>query len=231
MKPVSFRIIVASALVWAVAAAASAQDRTQLLSSMEVKRLVASGSRTDHERLASHFAALADSYAAAAAHDEASAAIVPGNPTHPLWSAAVQQGSTARRLRDLERILRDLVTYHRSFAAGRSATLPEGAQQFQHGTGAPDPSPAQIRELTASARTTAEHLALAEYFAEQAEKLTAAGRKHAATAQMYRLRANDRGGSATALAQHCESEAAKFRAEAAQARSNAAEQRQAASRG
>ena len=67
MKPVSFRIIVASALVWAVAAAASAQDRTQLLSSMEVKRLVASGSRTDHERLASHFAALADSYAAAAA--------------------------------------------------------------------------------------------------------------------------------------------------------------------
>jgi hypothetical protein len=211
----------------ALATAAAAQDRSALLTSIEVKEHVASGQRNDHARLRDHFAALADKYDADARRHKATAQSLTGNPNHP---PAVPPGARYVRLAESESAsavtLRELSTHHGRLAAGQVSQAPANSARFESGEGAPAPNEAQLRELSASARTAPEHRALEEYFADLAEKYTNTAKKHTTMALGYRSHANDRGGSFTALAAHCEQLAKQARESADIARARAAEHRQ-----
>ena len=232
MKIIYSKIVVASALALVVAGTAYAQDRTALLTNVEVARLVAAGGAADHAQLRDHFASLANVYARNAVRNEAVARTMTGNPNHP---PAVIPGVRYLHIAEQERksaaTLRELAEYHGSRAAGRPASFPQEAAQFESGEGAPWPTEGHIRELVASARTAADHRALETYFANEAERYLALAGKHRIEAQMYRMRANDRTGSGAALALHCEREAEQARHASDNARAAAMEQRHAASRG
>ena len=208
----------------AIAAGAAAQDRAALLTSIEVKELVARAEPNDHARLRDHFAALADRYAVDAQRHKALAQLT-GNPNHPvtpgvyrvrLADAATQSATTLRALSD----------HHGRLAAGLPSQAPVNSARFENGEGAPAPSDAQLRELSAGARTPADHKALEEYFTGLAEKYTRDAQRHDGMAQSYRGHANDRTGSFAAWAVHCEGLAKSSRESANRARAAAAEQRQ-----
>jgi hypothetical protein len=63
MSTMSFRIVLAGLALAVMGMEAAAQDRSRLLTSIEVQRMVASGRSDDHIQLRDHFAALADEYA------------------------------------------------------------------------------------------------------------------------------------------------------------------------
>jgi hypothetical protein len=209
------------------ATAAAAQDRPALLTSVEVKELVASGQPDDHARLRDHFAALADKYEADAQRHRAIGKSLIGNPNHP---PAVAPGARYARLAESETAaamtVRELSAHHGSLAAGQVSQAPANSARFENGEGAPAPNEGQLRELSAGARTASEHRALEEYFSELAQKYTQTAQKHTAMALSYRLHPNDRGGSYTALAAHCEQLAKQARESAETARARAAGRRQ-----
>lgn len=187
MRTISFRTILAGVALVAITTVAAAQDQSTLLTSIEVKRLAASGRSDDHVRLRDHFAALAEKYASDANRYQATAPVMTGNPNHP---PAVSPGSLylrrATTARETAAILRELSAHHGRLALGRPSTAPANSARFENGQGSPEPSDEQIRELIASARTPADHRNLAEYFETVAEKQTKAVNRYAAFAQGYR---------------------------------------------
>jgi hypothetical protein len=209
------------------ATAAAAQDRTALLTSIEVKELVASSQRDDHARLRDHFAALADKYEADAQRHKGIGKSLTGIPNH---SPAVVPGARYARLAESETAsaatVRELSAHQGRLAAGQTSQAPANSARFENGEGAPAPNEAQLRELSAGARTPSEHRALAEYFSELVQKYTDTAQKHTAMALSYRSHPNDRGSSFTALAAHCEQLAKQARESAETARAQAAEHRQ-----
>ena len=227
MRTIFSRTFFAGLALVAIATGAAAQDRTALLTSIEVKELVARAEPNDDARLRDHFAALADSYALDAHRQKAMAQVLTGNPNHPpaaspgihhlrLADAATQSATTLRALSD----------HHGRLAAGLPSQAPVNSARFENGEGAPAPSDAQLRELSASARTPADHKVLEEYFAGLAEKYTRDAQRHNAMAQSYRGHANDRSGSFAALAVHCDGLAKSSRESANRARAAATEHRQ-----
>jgi hypothetical protein len=228
MRTFFARTILSSFVVVAIATAAAAQDRTALLTTIEVKQLAASSQREDHARLRDHFAALADKYAADARRYAASARTLTGNPNHPpAVPPGARYGRRAESASASAATLRQLSAHHGRLAAGQVSQAPADSARFENGEGAPAPTDAQLRELSAGARTPSEHRALEEYLSELAQKYTRAAQQHTATAQRYRSNPNDRGGSFTALAAHCEQLAEQSRESADAARAMAAEHRQA----
>jgi hypothetical protein len=211
----------------AIATAAAAQDRTALLTSIEVKELVARAQPNDHARLRDHFAALADSYALVAQRQKAMAQVLTGNPTHP---PAVSPGSRHLRLADAAMesvtILRELSAHHGRLATGQTSQAPAKSARFENGEGAPAPTDAQLRELSAGARTPADHRVLGEYFSALSEKYTRDAQRHDAMAQSYRGHANDRSGNFAALVVHCQQLAKSSRESADRARAAATEHKQ-----
>lgn len=211
----------------AIATGAAAQDRTALLTSVEVKVLAARAQPNDHARLRDHFAALADKYALDARRHMAMAQVLTGNPNHP---PAVSPGVHHVRLADAATqsatTLRELSEHHGRLAAGQTSQVPVNSARFENGDGAPSPSGAQLRELSASARTAAEHQVLEEYFTGLAEKYTRDAQRHDAMARGYRGHANDRTGSFATWAVHCDRLAKSSRESANTARAAAAEHRQ-----
>src|SRR5258705_2401987 len=165
MKTIYSQIVLGGVFALAIVSDAYAQDRTAVLTTIEVSRLVTNGRPVDHAHLRDHFAALADTYAAKAVRNEAAARTLTGNPNHP---PAVSPGALYIRIAEQDRALaaelRELAAYHGSRAAGRTATFPEAASAFERGEGAPAPTDGQIRELVASAQTPADHQALETYF-------------------------------------------------------------------
>ena len=223
MRKLIFRTVLSCLALVALATGAAAQDRTALLTSIEVKELVARAEPNDHARLRDHFAALADRYAVDAQRQKALAQLT-GNPNHPvtpgvhhlrLADAAIQSATTLRALSE----------HHGRLAAGLPSQAPVNSARFENGEGAPAPSDAQLRELSAGARTPADHKALEDYFTGIAEKYTRDAQRHDAMAQSYRGHANDRSGSFAALAVHCDQLAKSSREAANNARAAAAEQR------
>jgi hypothetical protein len=221
------RVALNAFAVVAIATTAGAQDRTAPLTSIEVKERVASGQRDDHARLRDHFAALADKYAADAQRYSASAKTLTGNPNHP---PAVPPGARYARLAESASAsaatLQELSVHHGRLAAGQVSQAPANSAGFESGEGAPEPTDAQLRELSAGARTPSEHRALEEYFSDLAQKYARAAQRHTAMSQSYRSHPNDRGGSFTSLTVHCEQLAKQSRVSAETARVMAAEHRQ-----
>jgi hypothetical protein len=226
MKTIYSQVCVAAAMLLLIATGSSAQDRSALLTSIEVKQLTA-GAHPDHVRLREHFTALADIYAKNAERHDAMAHTLPGNPNHPpAMSAGDYHRQLAGRARETATTVRQLVAYHDQLAKGVRAVMPSAGAPFERGEGSPSPSESHVRELVASARTAADHRALEEYFSEHAAWYLDDAREHAALAQSYRVRPNDRTGSFAALASHCEQQAERSRKAADDAQAAASQQRQ-----
>ena len=227
MRTIFSRTFFAGLALLAIATGAAAQDRTALLTSIEVKEFVARAEPNDHARLRDHFAALADTYAVDAQRQKAMAQVFTGNPNHP---PAVSPGVRHLRLAEAATqsvtILRELSAYHGRLAAGQTSRAPANGARFENGEGAPAPTDAQLRELSDGARTAADHRVLEEYFSGLAEKYTRDAQRHEAMAQSYRGHANDRSGSFAAWAVHCEGLAKSSRESANKARAAATEHRQ-----
>jgi hypothetical protein len=187
MRTIFTRTVFAGLALLALTTAARAQDRSRLLTSIEVKEFVTSSRPADHARLRDHFAALADKYTSDARRYRNVAFVMTGNPNHPpavppgaRWSRAAEQAAASAS------IARELSAHHSRLADGRSSQAPSGAGPFEAGAGAPAPTAAHLNELAASARTPAQHRSLAEYYTTLTEQKTTAAKRYAAQAATYR---------------------------------------------
>ena len=175
--------------------AAVAQDRSRLLTSIEVKELVSSSRPADQARLRDHFAALAEKYANDARRSRNMALAMTGNPNHPpavpagaRWTRAAQEADFAAA------VARELSAHHGRLADGRSSEVPSGTERFEAGEGARAPTEAQLNELAANASTPSQHRGLAEYYTTLAQQQTMAADRYAAKARMYRAQVRKSGG-------------------------------------
>ena len=187
MRTIYVRTMLAGLALVAIATGAAAQDRSALLTSIEVRELVASDRPNDHARLRDHFEALANQYAASALRYRATAQALTGNPNHP---PAVASGARWTRQAEASEAasakVRELAAHHERLAAGRPSQAPADSARFEAGEGSPAPTETQLRQLAASAHTPLEHRGLAEYFRTVAERQENAANKYATLAQLYR---------------------------------------------
>ena len=176
------------ALVSLAAAAAGQTAPSPVLNAHEVRALASSTDPADHARLSAHFAALADRYQADAKRHNNMAGAFIAAPTRRV--GANSASDHCRRLAALNtrsaETLRELAAYHETLAAGTASPLPEGAERFHSGTGAPEPSDDELGALAARATAPADHRALQEYFLSIAKRYTATAKEHVAMAQAYR---------------------------------------------
>jgi hypothetical protein len=183
----------------------AAQDRPPaLLNAVEVQQLITRAEPGDNARLASHFAALSERYAAEARrHTEMSQGAV-GNPSRDLGSG---MSAHCKRLAELNTesatALSELASYHQKLAAGTAATPPAAGARFQAGEGAPAPTDQELNALAAKASTPADHRVLEGYFLTLAKRYTAEERDHRAMASAYRGLPRNPGWAAAAAA-HCD---------------------------
>ena len=219
MRTILASTMLAGAALLALTTAAAAQDRSRLLTSIQVKELVTSNRPADHARLRDHFAALADKYTTDARQYRATASTMTGNPNHPpavppgaRWTRAAQQAEKAAS------IARELSAHHDRLAAGRGSQAPADAGRFEAGDGALAPTAAQLDEFSANARTPAQHRSLAEYYTTLSDQQTAAAKRYTSLAQTYRAQIRRGGGDPAIhldrLAEQARDSASHARAEA-----------------
>ena len=225
MRTIHVRTILAGLALVVSTTGAAAQDRSALLTSIEVKELAASPRPVDHARLRDHFAALAGKYTMDARRYRAFAQTMTGNPNHP---PAVPPGARwtnmAERSEASAEMVRALAAHHDRLASGRPSQSPPDTARFEAGEGAPAPTEAQLGELAAGARTPAQHRILAEYYITLADTQTTAATRYAALAQTYRGLTLRSAGDVPAL--HYERLVRESRRLAGQARAEAAKHRQ-----
>jgi hypothetical protein len=189
MKAIQIRSLSFVALAFlAFAGIAPAQDKTSaILNTLEVQQLVKRAEPGDNARLAAHFTALADRYAAEAKRHTSMAQSFVGNPSRNLGTG---MSAHCKQLADLNTKsateLRELATYHQKLASGATATPPAGGARFEGGAGAPAPTEQELKAMAAKASTPADHRALEEYFLTLAKRYTADATEHATTASTYR---------------------------------------------
>ena len=188
MRTVHFRSLsIAAVAVVTFAASVAAQEKPSgLLNSLEVQRLVKRAEPGDNARLAAHFTALADRYAAEAKRHMSMTQAFVGNPGRNLGSA---MSAHCKQLADLNTRsateLRELAAYHQKLVSGVTATPPAGGARFDEGAGAPAPTEQELKAMAAKASSPAEHRALEEYFLTLAKRYTADATEHATTANTY----------------------------------------------
>lgn len=209
------------------AGSALAQAPAPILNTVEVRKLVTSTDPADNARLAAHFAALADRYAAEAARHAAMAQAFAAAPARR--AAAGTRGSHCHRLAQLNaesaQTLRELAKHHETLAAGIRSTAPRDAARFHAGEGAPEPTDVELEALAAAASTPADHRALEEYFHTVARQYEADADDHAAMALSYR------GTRIAQAATHCDRLVKLGRDAAAEAHAAAVRHRQLAGAG
>lgn len=214
----------------AIVTPAAAQEQSALLTTIEVKRLVASPDRGDHARLRDHFAALAERYERDARRQATLARMPAGNPNHPpAVPSRAHEIRLAQLKRDAAATLRELAAHHDRLARGISSTAPSDSLRFEQGEGAPLPTDVQVRALVASARTPADHKVLEEHFIAMADQHTKHAAKYSAAA--IGSRAGPTRPASEASAVHYAALAKRHRDLAREARVAAGEQRRLASQG
>lgn len=217
-----FRLLAIGTLATALSAGtALAQSAAPVLTSLEVRQLVASNEPSDHARLRAHFTALADRYAAAATRHTAMARGFAGNPSRSLGvGMSVHCRRLAEKNAESAATVRELAKHHDALSAGVPSVPPADATRFQQGAGAPEPTAAELQALAAKASTPAEHRGLEEYFLTLAKRYTADAADHAALAQSYR------GTRIAQAAVHCDRLVAQLRESAKEATEAATMHRQ-----
>lgn len=189
MRTIQIRSLSLAALtVLTFAGSGAAQDKAPgLLNTLEVQELVKRADPADNARLAGHFTALAERYAAEARRHTSMAQSFNGNPSRNLGTG---MSAHCKRLADLNTqsatALRELTIYHRKLAAGAAATPPAAGARFEGGVGARQPTEQELNALAAKANTPADHRGLEEYFVTLAKRYTAEANEHVALAQSYR---------------------------------------------
>jgi hypothetical protein len=189
MRTIVIRVAAGAGLVLATLVnSANAQTASPILNALEVQKLVASAEPADNARLSAHFAALAERYARAATRHNAMAQAFIASPTRrtPTNTAADHCKRLAGLNTQTANTLRDLAAYHEKRAAGAAAAVPKGADRFQAGAGAPEPSDDELIALAGRAGTPADHHALEEYFQTAAKRYREAVNEHSSMAQAYR---------------------------------------------
>jgi hypothetical protein len=187
-----------------------------VLTTIEVRQLVASTVPGDQAKLAAHFTALADRHAAEAVTHRKMAEAYPGNPrgggremlVHCQHLAALETKAAAT--------LRELAKHHAALAAGAASTAPAGGAKYHAGAGAHQPSDAELAALAAKAASTADHRTLQDYFLTLAKRSDAEAAEHAAMAASYRATK-----TLTGMASHCDRLASEIREVAGEARAAA----------
>ena len=223
MRTLHVRLLSLSALAFLVfAGTAAAQDKSPaILNSLEVQQLVKQAEPGDNARLAAHFTALADGYAAEAKRHMSMSKSFTGNVSRQMGTG---MSAHCKQLADLNTQsateLRDLATYHQKLAAGAVATPPTAGTSFKGSAGAPAPTDQELDALAAKASTPADHHSLEEYFLTLAKRYTAAANEHAATANTYR------GTKIAQAAVHCDRLVQLSREEAKEATAAAAMHKQ-----
>ena len=201
---------------------APAQTASPILNTLEVQKLIASNAPSDNAALAAHFAALADRYEADAKRHTAMAGAFIAAPTRRV--AANSAADHCKRLTQLNtdsaKTLRALAAHHKKLAGGVASMAPKGAAPFQGGTGAPEPTDAELSALAARANTPTDHHALEEYFVTASKRYTTAANAHVALAQAYR------GTRVAQAADHCDRLARQLRDSAKEATDAAAMHKQ-----
>jgi hypothetical protein len=201
MKTLHIRSLSLAALALLLVAGDAAAQNTSpaLLSTLEVKGLIAAGKPADHARLSAHYMALAERDEAEAKRHTTMAQSFVGNPSRNLGTG---MSIHCKRLAELNTqsatTVRELATYHQKLAAGAAATPPPAGAHAQPHAGMPEPTEQQLSALAAKAGTPADHLALEEYFLTLAKRYSADAKEHAAMAQAYR------GTRITSAAVHCD---------------------------
>jgi len=189
MRTLHIRALSLPALAFLVLAGnAAAQGASPaVLNTLEVQQLVKRAEPGDNARLATHFTALAERYAAEAKRHQSMSQSFIGNPNRNLGTGL---SAHCKRLTDLNtqsaNELRDLATYHQKLASGATATPPAAGARFEGGAGAPAPTDQELNALAAKASTPADHRGLEEYFLTLAKRYTADANAHVATANTYR---------------------------------------------
>ena len=137
MRTIFSRAMLAGLALLALTTAATAQDRSRLLTSIEVKKLVTSSRPTDQARLRDHFAALADKYTTDARRYRAIAYTMPGNPNHtPAVPPVIRWSRAAKQADDAASVARQLSAHHGRLADGRTSQVPASGERFESGEGA-----------------------------------------------------------------------------------------------
>jgi hypothetical protein len=197
------------AIVFAAAALTAAPQGTaaQVLNEAELRQAMSATGGPDHAKLAAHYTALADRYAAdSAMHAEMakwyssnrSRAGGPDMGTHCTALANLSAG--------MEKSARELAKFHREGGAGTAAKpAPSGAM------GGDMASHAKMREAE-KAPAPSDHAAVAAHFTRLADRYTADAKMHDAMAAMYRT------GRTAGMVDHCERLARDARAAAKEAR-------------
>jgi hypothetical protein len=196
---------------------AVSQTASPILNTLEVQKLVASGTPADNATLSAHFTALADRYAAEARRHTTMAQSYVGNPNR---STGGGMSIHCKRLAELNTqsatTLRELADHHKALAAGAPSIAAAGGGRFQSGAGAPEPTEADLKALASKAATPADHRALQEYFLTLAKRYTADASEHTAIARSYR------GTRIAQAADHCDRIVANAREAAKEATAAAA---------
>ena len=232
MRTIYFRGIAIGLLAIGAFAAQAAAQGTQaaILTTIEVRQLIARGDPADHARLSDHYTALADRYAADAKQHTSLANAFLAGPNRRV--AANSSSDHCKRLANVASqsaaTLRELATHHTKLAAGIPSTAPKNSARFEAGEGARVAwqHEKEIHDLAANARTAADHRAIEEYFESIEKQYNAAVKEHSTMAQAYRVVPNRRGGDP---AVHCDRlvrlsrEAAKEAGDAAREHKRAAE--------
>lgn len=191
MKTNHFRFIVLAGLALVgLATGAAAQEKANLLTTIEVQRLETSAQPGDYARLSDHFAALADQYAAQARRNIALSRTPTGNPNRrsggnpgPVYARRAEIATESAAT------TRELAGHYGRLAAGMPSTPPANSARFVAGEGVPAPTDTQLGELAAGARTPADHRSLEEYYRTLATKYANAAEDHARLGRAYRASA------------------------------------------
>jgi hypothetical protein len=206
MRTVHFRSLSLAAIAFLTfAGGVAAQEKPSgVLNTLEVQQLVKRTEPGDNARLAAHFTALAERYAAEAKRHTSMAQGFVGNPSRNLGSG---MSAHCKQLADLNTKsateLRELATYHQKLASGATATTPVEGARFHGGAAAPAPTEQELNAMAAKASTPADHRTLEAYFLTLAKRYTSVAADHKAMASAYRGLPRSPGWAAGAAA-HCD---------------------------
>jgi hypothetical protein len=201
--------------VASLASLAAAQEATTpVLNTLELRQAVVSGTQADQARLAAHFTALADRYAADAKVHAKMAQALAATPKTPGASAHCKQLAAANQR--LETEARELAAFHTKAAAGTAGVAPSDRAGLTTGVGARKPTDDEMEAFADKAGRAGDHRALADYFTTLAKRYQADADAHRGMATLYQT-------SRTAgMVPHCERLARLAKGAANEARTAAA---------
>jgi len=164
-----------------------------LLNELEVQQLVKRAEPADSARLATHFSALAERYAAEATRHTSMSKSFVGNPNRSLGTG---MSTHCKQLAGFNTqsatTLREAAAYHQKLAGGAKPTPTEGSR-FDEGVGARVPTDQELNAMAAKAGSAGDHRALEDYFLTLAKRYTAEASQHTTLAATYRGTRNPQG--------------------------------------